>query len=70
MKTYQNFKELKKVHKELATELLEEKGKGEWQHNECYYHHSLVDFIASHEDISIKHYSQDTGELVGSSYGG
>ena len=44
MKVYQNFKELEKENKELSQELLEKKGKGEWQKEEIYMHKSLVDF--------------------------
>lgn len=49
-KTYRNYIELFEDERELALELIDEKGKGEWQQNEIYYHED-VEFFAEHELI-------------------
>ncbi|QYG30012.1 hypothetical protein K0O13_07850 [Mammaliicoccus sciuri] len=108
MKIYQDFKELEKDNKKLATELLKEKGKGEWQQEEIYYHNNIVDFteyevfegwyselfgnmmtdfngapnlfeyidyeklgkdLIRAWDNSINYYNEETGKIVGTSYG-
>lgn len=44
MKIFENFEELKKYNSDLASELLEEKGVGEWLENEIYYYKEKEDF--------------------------
>ncbi|WP_323709377.1 hypothetical protein [Mammaliicoccus sciuri] len=44
MIVYNDFTEFEKENKELSKELLDVKGKGEWQQEEIYFHKSLVDF--------------------------
>lgn len=62
MKIYQDFKELEKDNKKLATELLEEKGKGEWQQEEIYYHKNIVDF--AEYEVTDGWYSDLFGNMV------
>lgn len=41
---YENFEELLADKKELANELVEERGKGEWQEEEIYYYEDEEEF--------------------------
>lgn len=41
---YDNFDALQADYPDIATQLLEDVGEGEWQNNELYYYDSIEDF--------------------------
>lgn len=42
--SYDDFDEFMQEHPDVATELLESVGEGEWQNNELYYYPTLEDY--------------------------